>query len=197
MAIRHAIPLLALFLCAHGQASCGPSDEEAARAVMFAAPFAFVAGMGLLRLMLWLWRKYQPVPAVRWKPALVVLGVLVLGQIISFLGLSENTYVSEWYIAALVLMGTSYLTILLLTWRIWFFFSPSKAFTWAFLPVVILMFWPCPFMLASTAVDWDFAVVIFWIFPGYMGVVTGILLAILIIEVVVRIRMARKRQKEP
>ena len=197
MAIRHAIPLLALFLCAHGQASCGPSDEEAARAVMFAAPFAFVAGMGLLRLMLWLWRKYQPVPAVRWKPALVALAVLVLGQIISFLGLSENTYVSEWYIAALVLMGTSYLTILLLTWRIWFFFSPSKAFTWSFLPVVILMFWPCPFMLASTAVDCDFAVVIFWIFPGYMGVVTGILLAILIIEVVVRIRMARKRQKEP
>jgi len=197
MNARHAIPLLALFLCAHGPGSCGPSDEEAARAVMFAAPFAFIAGLGLLRLVLWLWRKYKPVPAVRWKPALVALGVLVLGQIISLVGLSENAYVSEWYIAALVLMGTSYLTLLLLTWRIWFFFSPSKAFTWSFLPAVVLMFWPCPFMLFSSGVDWDFAVVMFWIFPGYMGVVTGILLAILIIEIVVRIRLAGRRQKEP
>jgi hypothetical protein len=159
---------------------------------MFAAPFAFVAGMGLLRLLLWLWRKRKPV-TVRWKPALVVLGVLVLGQVISFLGLSDNAYVSEWYIAALVLMGASYLTVLLLTWRIWFFFSPDKAFTWSYLPAVVLMFWPCPFMLFSTAADWDFAVVIFWIFPGYMGVVTAILLAVLIIEIVVRIRMARKQ----
>ena len=193
MIVRHAIPLLALFLCAHGQASCGPTDEEAARAVLFAAPFAFVAGMGLLRLMLWLWRKYQPMQAVRWKPALVALGVLVLGQIVSFVGLSENAYVSEWYIAAVVLMGTSYLTLLLFTWRIWFFFAPDKAFTWSFLPVVILMLWPCPFMLFSTEVSWDFAVAFFWIFPGYMGIATGILLAILIIEIVVRIRLARKR----
>jgi hypothetical protein len=192
MAIRHAIPFLALFLCAHGPGSCGPTDEEAARAVMFAAPFAFLAGMALQRLLLWLWRKHKPV-TVRFKPALVALAVLVLGQIISFLGLGEDAYVSEWYIAALVLMGASYLTVLLLTWRIWFFFAPDTAFTWSFLPVVILMLWPCPFMLFSTAADWDFAVVIFWIFPGYMGVVTAILLAILIIEIVVRIRMARKR----
>ena len=192
MALRHAIPFLALFLCAHGPSSCGPTYEEAARAVMFAAPFAFVAGMGLLRLMLWLWRKRKPV-TVRWKPALVALGVLVFGHIISFLGLSETAYVSEWYIAALVLMGASYLTVLLFIWRIWFFFAPNKAFTWSFLPAVILMFWPCPLMLFSTGMDWDFAVVIFWIFPGYMGVVTGILLAILIIEIVVRIRLARNR----
>jgi hypothetical protein len=31
-----------------------------------------------------------------------------------------------------------------------------------------------------------------WIFPGYMGIATGILLAILIIEILVRIRIARK-----
>jgi hypothetical protein len=31
-----------------------------------------------------------------------------------------------------------------------------------------------------------------WIFPGYMGAVTGVLLAILIVEAVVRIRLARK-----
>jgi hypothetical protein len=192
MAVRHAIPFLALFLCAHGQASCGPTDEEAARAVMFAAPFAFVAGMGLLRLLLWLWRKHRPL-TVRFKPTLVALFVLLLGQIISFWGLSENAYVSEWYIAALVLMGSSYLTILLLTWRIWFFFAPDQAFTWSFLPAVVLMFWPCPFMLFSTEVQWDFAVVIFWIFPGYMGTVTAILLAGLIIEIAVRIRRASKR----
>jgi hypothetical protein len=193
MKAHHAIPLLALFLCAHGQASCGPTDEEAARAVMFAAPFAFLAGMGLLRLMLWLWRKRKPGLLVRWRPSMVALALLVLGQIISFLGLSENTYVSEWYLAALVLMGTSYLTVLLLTWRIWFFFSADRAFTWAFLPAVVLMFWPCPLMLFCTEIQWDFAVVIFWIFPGYMGVVTGILLAVLIIEVVVRIRKARRQ----
>jgi len=191
MIVRHAIPLLALFLCAHGQASCGPTDEEAARAVMFTAPFAFLAGMGLLRLLLWLWRKRKPL-TVRYRPALAALFVLVFGQIISFLGLSENAYVSEWYIAALVLMGTSYLSILLLTWRIWFFFSPDKAFTWSFLPAAVLTFWPCPFMLFSTEVSWDFAVVIFWIFPGYMGIVTGILLAGLIIEIAVRIHRARK-----
>ena len=192
MTIRHAIPFLALFLCAHGPGSCGPTDEEAARAVMFAGPIVFLAGMGLLRLLLWLWRKRKPV-AVRWKPALVVLGVLVLGQVISFAGLSENAYVSEWYWAALVLMGTSFLTVLLVIWRIWAFFSPDTAFTWAYLPTAVLMFWPCPFMLFSTEVQWDFAVVIFWIFPGYMGLVTGIILAGLIIEIVVRIRLARKR----
>lgn len=194
MIVRHAIPFLALFLCAHGQASCGPTDEEAARAVMFAAPIVFLAGMGLLRLMLWLWRKLKPGLTVRWKPALVILGVLVLGQVISFLGLSEDAYVSEWYFAALILMGTSFLTVLLVIWRIWAFFSPDRAFTWAYLPATVLMFWPCPFMLFSTAVDWDFAVVIFWIFPGYMGMVTGVLLAGLIIEIAVRIHRARKRE---
>jgi hypothetical protein len=97
MAIRHVIPFLALFLCAHGPSSCGPTDEEASRAVMFAGPIVFLAGMGLLRFLLWLWRKRKPV-AVRWKPALVVLGVLVLGQVVSFIGLSDNAYVSEWYL---------------------------------------------------------------------------------------------------
>lgn len=192
MAVRHAIPFLALFLCAHGPSSCGPTDEEAARAVMFAAPIVFLVGMGFLRLLLWLWRKRQPV-TVRWKPALVILAVLMLGQVISFLGLSDTALVSEWYWAALVLMGTSFLTVLLVIWRIWAFFSPDMAFTWSYLPAVVLMLWPCPFMLFSTATEWDFAVVIFWIFPGYMGIVPGILLAILIIEIVVRIRLARKR----
>jgi len=193
MAVRHAIPVLALFLCAHGPGSCGPTDEEASRAVMFAAPFAFVAGLGLLRLLLWLWRKRKPELVVRWKPSLVVLAVLMLGQVLSFLGLSENAYVSEWYLAALVLMGASYMTLLLLTWRIWFFFSPEKAFTWSSLPVTIFMLWPCLFMVWSTEVSWDFAVAFLWIFPGYMGIATGILLAILIIEIVVRVRIARKR----
>jgi hypothetical protein len=196
MAIRHVIPFLALFLCAHGPSSCGPTDEEASRAVMFAGPIVFLAGMGLLRFLLWLWRKRKPV-AVRWKPALVVLGVLVLGQVVSFIGLSDNAYVSEWYFAALVLMGTSFLTLLLVIWRIWAFFSPDMAFTWSYLPAAVLIFWPCPFMLFSAETYWDFPVVVFWIFPGYMGIVTGILLAILIIEIVVRIRLARRRQNEP
>jgi hypothetical protein len=171
---------------------CGPDNEEAARAVMFSAPLALAAGMGLLACMLWLWRKVRPELSIDWKPSLVTLAVLGLGLLLSFVGMSEEAEVARWYPAGLLAMGVSYLAVLLVAWRIWLLAEPRRAFTWSFLPAMVIMLWPCPFMLAWGSESWEGIMLVLWVLPGYMGLVCGPLLAVLIIEVVVRLYLNRK-----
>ena len=192
MAITKLIPILVLPLCAHMGGSCGPSNEEAARAVLFAAPFALLAGAGLLRFLLWLWRKRRPELDMKWKPSLVGLAVLGAGLVLSFLGIREGVNPFEWYPAALLGMGTSYLAVLLLTWRIWLWIHPRTAFTWSFLVPVVAMFWPCPILLLAGSPAWGDLMVVVWIIPGYVGAVPGGMLAVLVGESLIRIRMAKR-----
>ena len=190
---------------------CGPSDEEAARAVMMATPLVYLAGMGIMALMLFLWRKLEPRLGINWRPVVLGLALACVIGLLSIVGVTPgppaaNSGVTttngipgvvEWVGFAIILYGTSYLSLLLVIWRIWLWRRPATAFTWAWTPVLFVMLAPCPMILSS---DKDGAAMNFfseaapglWAFPGLVGMVTGPLLLLALIEVWVRIRQRRK-----
>jgi len=199
-----AFTLVGLALLLSG---CGPTDEEAARAVMMVTPLVYLAGLGLMALMAFLWRKLKPELSLKWKPLLVGLILAIIIGALSFVGVTIETPkdsgwftsttdgiegVMEWFWAALIFYGTSYLTLLLVCWRIWLWRRPATAFSWSWIPVNLLMLLPClPMILGYKFMGYkfisDFAEII-WIIPGYVGLVTAPLFIIALIEVWVRFR---------
>lgn len=191
---------------------CGPTNEEAARAVMMATPFVYGAGLGLMALMAFLWRKLDPDLGINWRPALIGLAAAGGVGLLSFVGVTDvpttdplNSTtngiagVAEWLPSALIAYGTSYLALLLVCWRIWLWLRPQTAFTWAYLPVLIMQLAPCPPMIFGLWEHHD-EVWLLWILPGYVGMVTGPLFLIALIEVMVRIlrrKKAARAQQSP
>jgi uncharacterized membrane protein len=192
---------------------CGPSQEESARAVMMATPVVYLAGMGIMALMLFLWRKLEPRLGINWNPVLLGLALACVIGLLSIVGVTNdppNTQgrtatdgipgVVEWVGFAIVFYGTSYLSVLLVIWRIWLWRRPATAFTWAWTPVLFVMMAPCPAMIMSTGEHsvamhyFSEAGRFFWTFPGFIGMVTGPLLLLALIEVWVRIRQRRRKR---
>jgi hypothetical protein len=180
---------------------CGPSDEESARAVMMATPIAYLAGMGIMALMLFLWRKLEPRLGINWRAVLLGLALACVIGVLSIVGVTNDEFpgVFAWVGVAIILYGTSYLSLLLVIWRIWLWGRPATAFTWAWAPVLFVMLAPCPLILLSNehnpAMN-RFAEASFglWAFPGFAGIVTGPLLLLALIEVWVRIRQRRRKR---
>ena len=204
-------------LIAFGTASlllsgCGPSDEEAARAVMMATPLVYLSGMGVMALMLFLWRELEPRLGINWRPVLLGLALACVIGLLSIVGVTTDPPaansgdtttdgipgVFEWLGHSIFLYGASYLSLLLVSWRIWLWRRPATAFTWAWTPVLFVMMAPCPAMImfggehSAAMRHFEEAALSLWVFPGYAGMVTGPLLLLALIEVWVRIR--RKRE---
>ena len=155
----------------------------------------------------------DPDLGIDWKPALIGLAVTGGVCLLSFVGVTDvpetdplNSTtngiagVAEWFPTALIAYGASYLALLLVCWRIWLWLRPRTAFTWAHLPVLILQLAPCPPMIFGLWEKHD-EVWLVWILPGYVGMVTGPLFLIALIEVMVRIlrrkKAARAQQSPP
>lgn len=176
---------------------CGPTDQEAATAVLMAAPAVLVVSLGLLLLLLKLWRRVDPALTMRPAP----LGWLFVG--LSVAGLAQVPLATELGAIDLVpiaiwAFGTSYLTILLVLWRVMLAKRPGSAFTVApIVPMLVLTLAGVPMALGLTG-DHDFGgtfytrvVGILWVYPGAAGIVAGPLLLGLLIEAMVRARRAR------
>jgi len=202
---------------------CGPSEEEAARAVMMATPIVYLAGMGIMALMLFLWRKLEPRLGINWRPVLLGLALACVIGLLSIVGVTTDPPpdtngdspwgrattdgipgVVGWLGIAIIFYGTSYLALLLVSWRIWLWRRPATAFTWAWVPVLFVMLAPCATMIMFSGNRSDAmrffaeAVVGLWGFPGFMGMVTVPLLLIALTEVWVRVRIIqRKRNDKP
>jgi len=169
---------------------------------MMVTPIVYLVGLGLMALMAFLWRKLKPNLSLKWKPLLVGLILALIIGSLSFVGVTKDSPkdaklftsttdgiegVMEWSLAALILFGTSYLSLLLVCWRIWLWRRPATAFSWSWLPVCLLMLLPCLPMVLGYSFISDVAVTI-WILPGYSGLVTAPLFMIALIEVWVRFR---------
>jgi hypothetical protein len=188
-------------------AGCGPTAEEAGRAVLFVAPGVLVAGLGALRLLLWLWRKAEPELSWRPAPAIATVAVLLAGAMLSLVGVSVEQPQSpplgayndgvpgvlEWIDEAAYMFGPSLLAALLVSWRIWLAFSRRTAFTWALVPAVVVTVAPAaPLALALVSDEMAEPVISFWLYSGLEGIVPGALLLALVVEALFRIRRARR-----
>lgn len=182
-----AAPLVLLLV-----AGCGPNAREAGVAALVVAfPILVIASM-LLWLLSRLWQRVRPQLVFRWQPfvtvGLVLSGVGLFAAVLPFHGSA-----TEWLVMALWAVGTSYLTIVLLVWRIRL--SARNGLAWAhglacaiqFLPALPLAFF------GSTEGELNGPLLGVWMLPGYGGLVAGPIYVLLLLEALVRWQRARSR----
>jgi len=187
--MRTARTMLLLVLAAEAK-RCGPTDSEIASAFSLALPAAMLVGWGLLALLRWLWQRRASDISQGWKPTLVAgLLVLAIGTYGAVINRDGSLLDPGLVWIAFVLAGSSYATLLLVTWRVWFAARPASAFTWSFLPVVAVMVPPAvPMLLGGTSGWLDEGLAFLWIYPGWYGIPLAVVLAALIAEALIRRR---------
>jgi hypothetical protein len=186
-------------LLACGASQCVPGDQESGSGVLFATPFFLLCVLGLLRLLLALWRGPRPELGMRWLPGLCgvwVSFVLGLGALV-YLGVKESTYALEEALSlsgmAFALVGSLVLGLTLIVWRIWLAIRPASAFTWAWLPPTLLLVLPALPMATGMTQDTMEFMLVPWALGGFFGApVAGLLLAGFLIEAGVRRSRARR-----
>ena len=167
---------------------CGPKIDEIGVAVLVAAPFVYLSVHFFLYLLSLLWRRRYPLlrhPLKLW----LIIPAVVLAIAAPFIGPSRKLDLA---VMAYWVFGTSYLTVTLVVWRLWFIANEELAFTHAQIPVAALY---TMFGLACVAKARDLAQlgVMAFIFPGYGGLISAPLYIALIIEAAVR----GKRHPQP
>ncbi|HOX43392.1 MAG TPA: hypothetical protein PK668_07335 [Myxococcota bacterium] len=186
-----------LLACSASQ--CVPGDQESGSGVLFATPFFVACTLGILRLLLALWRGARPELGMRWLPGLCgvwVSFVLGLGAMV-YLGVKADSYALEEAFSlagmAFALVGSLVLGLTLIVWRVWLAVRPASAFTWAWLPPTLLLVLPAlPMATGATQDAMDFMLVP-WALGGFFGApVSGLMLIALLIEAGVRRSRARR-----
>lgn len=171
------LPLLAAIAAAPVQ--CGPTPTQEGQAVLVAAPLVVLLALAVQAILIALWRRRWPDVALRPRPVLVVVGLLVGPAVAAALdeGMAEA-------VTALWLFGCSYGSLLLVATRILLFFDRRHAAALAHLPPLLLLVGPA----VPLALGWvergrltDLAERLF-VWPGYAGWVTGPLFVGLLIE---------------
>ena len=178
------LPTLAL------AAGCGPNTREASIAVLVVAVAVMVLANAVVWLLWLLWHQVRPGLGFRWRPFVVV------GLALSAVGLFASTRpyhgnMAEYLGMALWAVGTSYLTFLLLVWRIGLsapnglVVAHAIAGTLMFAPALPLAF------VGSTQGELDDPLLFLWAFPGVAGYVPGPLFGLLLLEALVRLARSR------
>ncbi|HOX43391.1 MAG TPA: hypothetical protein PK668_07330 [Myxococcota bacterium] len=191
--------LVALLLLLATEATrCGPDDGEAAGAVFLAAPLFIAVGMGLLQLLRLLWRPARPGLRFGVAPSHVALGVCLLlgiaGVALSTMrhtdpGGAVSTQLDfDLVLIAILMVGPSYLSLLLVTWRVWLWRRPETAFTWSCLPPLLVLLLPALPMLSGLTEGWLDPAMWLWMVPGVYGLPTLAILVGLVVEALVRRR---------
>lgn len=173
-------------------AGCGPSTREASVSVLVVAGPVVVLANALLWLLWRIWRRARPELGFRWRPFVEVgLALSVVGLLAAALPFDGSA--TQWLAVGLWAAGTSYLTLLLLVWRIRL--SAPSGIAWAHGIAGALQFLPAlPFaFLGSTVGDPPAPLVAVWLLPGYAGLVAGPLYVLLLLEALVRWHRARPR----
>ncbi len=168
-----------------GAKNCQPSGPEAAGAVLIVSPFAFLGGLFVLRILYWIWKPMiQSAPFFQKSFAIMFGGLLVLAPIAHV----AVPGASEWAEVALWVFGTSYLSVLLLVWRIWLFKKSETAFSRAPIAATIGILSPVPiFLLVPFSHEFTNGLTtILWMLPGFFGYVTFPLFMMAVSEAIAR-----------
>jgi hypothetical protein len=163
---------------------CGPSPAEAGGAVLLASPVAFLAGLVALSILHTLWLPLKG--PMRMDPLRLGAAFLALCGLAALGPLGSKGSV-EWWGVAVLAFGTSYVSVLLIVWRIWLHQQPKTASTWAPIAVMAFMLVPAPFLLAINPSRGDAEpVVSAWILPGMFGYATIPIFVVVVGEALVR-----------
>lgn len=170
--------------------------------MLVAAPLFFAVGLMIQLMFLGAWQRIEPRIRFDRRPHLVALAIMSITILLAFVGIQDKNVpddvsargvdgVTEWIAAAVMLGGSSYLSLLMLTTRVWLAMSPRGAFTWSF--VVPLTLFVLPALMAAFGSGLSSFFVVVWVYPGYMGIVTAVLALVLVIELVSRLRKKAKQ----
>lgn len=186
--VRTTILLLAFALAA----GCGPSTREASIAVLIVAGAVVVLANAIVGLLWLLWRRVRPELRFGWQP-FATIGLVLSGLGLLADSLATSAAVSEWLPIALWTVGTSYLALFLLVWRIRV--PAPGGLAWAHAIAGAVLFVPAlPFAFAGPSDGELSEVLLFlWIIPGYGGFVSGPIFGLLLIEALVRWNRLRSR----
>jgi hypothetical protein len=174
---------------------CGPTQAEMGQSILVAAPLITVAGIGLQALYAMLWRRLGADIHLRWKVQGPLLAFLtVCAVLIPSLRWQNRT--DDWIFAALVMVGTSYLSLLLIAMRILVITRLRRWFSWAGVMVWLLLWLPAfHHALWGSTTNEDSIFIIIWLLPGYMGLITFLLLLGFGIELGVRYAITERRRR--
>jgi hypothetical protein len=186
--MSHRALLGLLALCA--LAGCGPSDEEVGRVVLMTAPLFCAAGAGVLTLVRQMWTRFRPdTVKVPWRNHIFTAGALLP---LAFFG-ALHKFDFSLFLLGLWWIGTSYLSLLLVAWRVLFHFRPARSFSWLHLPLLALFIIPAVPMAFGMTNVWQDWILILWTYPGFLGLLTGLLFAAAMLEPVMRARRQAPR----
>ncbi len=166
---------------------CGPLAVEAGRGILLSAPVVFAVTVGVLALLLRLWRQRHPdlrLPRVLVWPGMVMLAA---GLIVMMPTAADNQL--RWVRMGLWVFGSSYLTVTLVLWRVLLHLRPRSATTWAPLSVMAFYWLPAIPLAAGWLPDSVASgMELVWVLPGFFGLVTAPLLLGLLVEAWLRNR---------
>lgn len=188
-----------------------PSNEDIGRMVLVSAPLWFLMGWLALGLLLNLWRpvmdERRDELRVSWRPSQLAGLILILAALFGaasmtpagwdffLVGVPAENHRSGPYWPALLVLGLGYVTVALVTWRIWFALRKGPSFTWALISVLAL-YWLPALTLALERVVTDIGRQIVWGYlyatvPGYFGIPTALVFLGLVVEALRTRRRAR------
>jgi hypothetical protein len=181
---RGRVLIAALLLLCAICGSCGPSPAEEGGAVLLASPLVFLVGLAVLRLFLFLWRPLLGEARMRWRPLAVtfaaLLGLAALG------GAATGSGGYDWMGTAFLAFGASYLSIVLILFRVLVHSSPANAFTWPPIVVMAVMLLPAPWLALGGGAEAADLISMVWVFPGFFGYATLPIAVLMMIELIVR-----------
>ena len=170
---------------------CLPSEEEAGSWVLFASPVAVLGGLVALWLLYRLWSRRYPEIAFSLLPGVLLAVALFNGAVVKAVLKPELLGGVD---TGIIIFGTSYLSVLLVGWRIWFWRRPRTSFTWVSLLVMGIYVAPAAHLAYEGSSNREVPDLLLtaWMWPGLMGWVPGGLLVALLIEAKVRTRVRRQ-----
>ncbi len=198
-------PIQNLVLSSALLSGCGPTELEAGQAVLLVAPLLTLLGAALAGAYRHLWRPIVPKLRFSWGRSLQLAAVQVFVLVAAFL--ADSSVVSsrdldDLGLFALWWVGTTYLSFALLCARIAVLSSVQRYFSWVSIAPWALLYLPAMWLgfFGSNTAEVGVFPGVLWLFPGYFGLTTVLLLLVFITEVMVRRRRigtAARRALEP
>lgn len=194
--MREGLPLAIITLgAALLLGGCGPTEMEAGQAVLMTAPVATLIGALFASGFATLWQPLAPGVRFDVRPSAGLIGLQLLVCLgIPFTGAAE----ADWLVAGLWFAGTSYLTLQCICLRLALISGLRRHYTRLSLAPWLLLYGQALWLgyLGSNTAEAEGIAVVLWILPGYLGLVTGPLLVILLVEVTIRRKRLADRIRE-
>ena len=178
------------------------TDKEVGQAAVSVTPILFLLSLGFNYLFFRLWQLIYPQLTLSWLPNFRFFVFLLL-----IAGIFGNWFLTdEWGLNGilLIIIGSSFLTVLFIVMRIWLVVHPATVFTWVSIVIMSLYVLSTFPMIAEQTEGTSYYEFIswLWIYPStalflspnyeWPGSLPALVFLILLVEVLIRISMHRK-----